>query len=148
MQSKIWINQSLSFGLAIIILLTMSGFHVYSHQCKTHRTTTLSVIIPSAKCTKHEQQEMLQSCCTNQKEESLSSDTCCSDSQIYLKLKSKVQAENIFYSPQIACRYRHLPEFFTCIDKRNDLKFNLSRNEIPPPLLVNEYLSKIQVYIL
>ena len=81
------IQKTLSVALAVIIIITTSGFTVFEHHCNTERTTEFSLLIPDFDCEHdgHGHEELPHCCSTSSSHHNASctgSNCCDIDSHI------------------------------------------------------------------
>lgn len=145
-----------SILLALVILMTTSGFSIYTHHCNHNHTNYYSVFTPSAKCNIHLPKPAIKSCCNTaepaampQCDTSPSDNGCCTNKTQVLKLDTKTVLSNstIVIKSIETLSFIMLVTFnITNIEKVNTAILSYQCAESPPPLTTTEYLSYIQVY--
>lgn len=142
------IGNIIKITLAIVVLMSTSGFKIYSHHCNTTHTHNYSIFIPAEEC-QHAKAESLQSCCHKQDTTTKTKD-CCKNESKTVKLSTDTiisHTSPILEAIELNISIDHL------LLNQNKLALNNSYQnfliqESPPPFLVPEYLSLIQVYII
>lgn len=171
------IKSLINMALAFFMLLSLSGFQLYTHQCTSQNIKNVSVLIPAEPCGHAHQSKTTACCevkveqvccevkveqvcsevkveqaCSEAKQASTNEDTdCCSDEQIYVRLKTDSVLN--YVSPKIETvsfelLYWFIGDFRPCYCLLNKELITQSAQESPPPLSLSEHLSFIQVYII
>lgn len=155
------INSFFSLLLALIVVLSTSGFKLYTHHCSTSHIQNVSIIIPAEACGHAEQTEQNTSCCIIeepskdaccQTSEPLNeTDNCCTDNEEFVKL----EVQTVLNHTTPVVKENSTDSFialfvvntFLSYSSQSNPETNLI-NTSPPPINVTEYLSRIQVYLI
>ncbi|WP_430825509.1 HYC_CC_PP family protein [Carboxylicivirga sp. N1Y90] len=145
------IRQVLMLVMVGLFLLTTSGFRLHSHYCSHKGETSYSILIPVEQCSCQEMQQS--SCCSLSIEEKHAdcNEGCCSDVQSFSLLKlDGLHHAQISSLPLITClnflKFSILIGDFSK-DGRDAILVHLP-NETVPPLPRQQFLSRIQVYLI
>jgi len=144
--------------LAFIVLVSTSGFSIYSHHCSHNNIHNYSIILPAEACNHDTEEIENASCCKVEIEERCCENTepisekddCCSDTEKIIKLDSEILLN---HTTPIVKVSESVLLLAVIID--SDFLFNTFYgvksnliNESPPPITVSEYLSQIQVFLI
>lgn len=145
--------------LAVLVLFSTSGFRIYTHDCHHSNTHNVSILIPANECGHNNNVDQKESCCAvveneetcSQCNEPAAEDNCCSNSEQIVKLDTRTLLN--FTTPiiKVAEIDLHFVKFqsgFESLEFKSFVFISIPKIEIPPPLIVLEFLSFIQVYII
>ncbi|MBI9068851.1 MAG: hypothetical protein JEZ09_16260 [Salinivirgaceae bacterium] len=145
--------------LAIVVLLSTSGFKIYSHHCNTSNTHNYSIIIPAENCSHHNEKTQAKSCCVVAEEQaavshcenSAEKKPCCTNIEQIVKLDTKSLLNHS--TPTLKIVELEFSTNHFIVTNQNIINTNKKTNSYsnrksPPPYSVPEYLSLIQVYII
>lgn len=156
-QVKKYTSNFITLVLATVLLMSTSGFRIYTHTCNHKHTQTYSLLIPVKVCHHQTSEQASMSCCQTSTEKQTcshcalnhSEKNCCSDQQKVVKLNTKtvlaqslpeLKVNLIQICPVIPFCQLHLE--LSAIETGEEV----SIKESPPPVSTPQYLSKIQVY--
>ncbi len=156
------ISSLLSIVLAFIVVVSTSGFKLYTHQCSTSQIQNVSIIIPAEACGHPEQAEEHKSCCLpieevpednccKLSEPFIEDDNCCTDIEKYIKL----DIETLLNHATPIVKVNEMSSFIALFTFSNlvldkTVETNIIKHFIKPPpsKLLPYYLSFIQVYLI
>ncbi len=137
----------------LVLLLSTSGFKIYSHHCGQSDETTYSLFVLVESCVCNSSGADLCSCCSTDNSEKCASgceEGCCQNEEQFSKLEVKTPFYTSgfnFEASQLVLFVSPLSDIiedFTAAE--NNVLWQLV-SEPPPPLPLSSFLSKIQVYL-
>ncbi len=135
---KEMLRNTIALMMAVIVLVSTSGFTVFKHSCSTEQTTEFSLLIPEFNCEHYQEEASLPACCCAipipEDEESYNSSKCCDTDTFVVKLNITVQLTdydkseyiNVAILPVLAAKDLHTED-----DKNRHI---IVSNNLPPPL--------------
>lgn len=151
------ILQIFSITLSLVILMTTGGFSIHVHHCNHNHTSNFSLFMQPHNCNIHSTKSVKKSCCSTDEAVSLpqcdtSNDNgCCTDKAQWVKLDTKTILHNTIPNVkpiEIQCFNMLMPYSFRSLETNNTSELTHQFAESPPPLTTDEYLSRIQVYLI
>jgi len=145
------LTRSLIGLLLSLLLLTTSGFSIYSHHCSHEGLVRYSVLLPAEPCSCDVDEPV--SCCGVNAFKACDTgceEDCCKDKQQFNKLDIEGYSivSTLDFSPLVLDLY--LPEVYSIIEFTSlgfvNVLWQLV-SEPPPPHSVNKFLSIIQLYL-
>jgi len=138
---------------AITILLSTSGFSLYSHHCNHQNQYSYSIFTPTAPCA-CQAGTAENSCCKNDVKatcQEKSKKDCCTNKKHFSKLDIQTIAQSSTVDFSKLTITDVLPYFELRLTLSSTTSYNVAwqqSTEPPPPLSAKEFLSNIQVYII
>jgi hypothetical protein len=137
---KAIINKILSVLLAVVVLITTSGFTVFEHHCYTEKTTEYSVLVPNFECdhSEHDHHDNIPSCCeiysSTQPGEECGKSDCCDTYSFVVKLNIPLDSQDVNKKISIDMFTGLLErDIENTITDSEDQHIIIS-NDLPPPL--------------
>lgn len=133
------IHKSIHLLLAIIVLISTSGFTVFEHSCTSSKTYERSFFIPVFSCDHYQEDsdEATHTCCSSHEQEeplTCGTDKCCDTETTIVKLDVtyELQHQNLkLYVPAIELPLEIPADVETGFDEQFQITINRTH---PPPL--------------
>jgi len=135
---KEMLRNTIALMMAVIVLVSTSGFTVFKHSCSTEETTEFSLLIPEFNCEHNQEEESLPACCSTiplaRDKESYNSSKCCDTDKFVVKLNITVELTDYSKSEYTSVATIPILEANDLHTEDDEKRHIIVSNNLPPPL--------------